>query len=206
MKFKKDEELLIANCIEKYKDELNLKEFEKTKDNLVMVLKLGHDKYNLVTDVPQHKIMNSILKKIDDDYETPEEKVVREDKELKEKQKEVKKKLKEDIKKRHEEELEQELETLGLTEETENPPTEPEPPRVDVTTSVPIGNIRETLDEKNRPEEQPAPEDDGMPDLNYQNLKANTVKQLKELADYLKIEYEPTILKDDLINAIKSVL
>lgn len=203
VKFTKDEESLIRKAIRKFKSLNSVSSFSRDLESVQMVIEEAHDSLGLIGDVPAHKLMYSILKKCGVEFETPETKKIREAKELKETRANAKAKLKERVEQRHKEELEKDLKKMGLIEKE---PEEEKPPRKDVTTLEMISNIPETLAEKSGKKKGEEKTDDGMPDLNYDDLSKNTVAELKELADFLNLEYTPNVLKDNLISQIKSVL
>jgi len=207
MAFTTKENELINTAILRFKLEHKLIEFKKTKANIRIAIDAAHNNFAIISTVPQHTCMYSILRKCDVEIETPQEKVERETKEAKVKKKEKKKKLKEDLEKRHKEELERDIKNMGLEDEEEEIPKEPKPERKDITTAELITNIPTTLEELANPEEKKIEiKDDAPADLDYGNLTNNTVVQLKGLADYLNIEYLSNILKDELIKRIKVVL
>ncbi len=203
VKFTKDEERLIRRAIGKFKSLNSVSSFIRDLESVQMVIEEAHDSLGLIGDVPAHKLMYSILKKCGVEFETPEAKKIREAKAFKETQTNARAKLKERVEQRHKEELEKDLKKMGLVDEE---PKEERPPRKDVTTLEMISNIPETLAEKVKGKKEKEVTDDGMPDLNYDDLSKNTVAELKELADFLNLEYTPNVLKDNLISQIKSVL
>ena len=205
VKFTKAEEGLIRRAIRKFKLLNEISSFSRDLESVQMVIEEAHDSLGLIGDVPAHKLMYSILKKCGVEFETPEAKKIREAKELKNTRTNAKAKLREKVEQRHAEELERDLKKMGLIED-EKEPVENRPPRKDVTTLEIISNIPETLAEKKEGKKENEVTDDGMPDLNYDDLSKNTVIQLKELGDFLNLEYTPNVLKDNLISQIKSVL
>lgn len=205
--FTKIENELIEAAMSRFKLENSIVKFEENKTNVKLAINAHHDRFGMINTPQSHKIMRDILRKCGVKIEEPKEKTAREEKELKMKQKEVKRKLREQVKKRHKEEQEQEIADMGLEEEEENPiPKEPEPPRKDVTTVETFSNIPETL-EQNAKEKEAAKEvsnvEKDFPGFNYVVLTKNTVIELKKMADYLEITFEPSILKKDLIFKIR---
>lgn len=207
MEFTENENNLIKSAINRYKVEFKLIEFKKSKANIRIAIDAAHDSFAMISTVPQHVLLYSILKKCGVEIENPQEKIARETKEAKIKKKEKKKKLKEDLEKRHKEALEQDIKNMGLDDIDELKPKEPEEERLDVTSAELISNIPETLEKLANPEKKEESKiAEGAPDLDYGTLSNNTVAQLKELADFMKVEYLSNILKDDLVKRITVVL
>lgn len=207
MEFTIEENEIIKSAIARFKLENKIIEFKKSKENIRIAIDAFHDKYGMMSSVSRHTLMYSILRKCGVKIETPKERLERETKESIIKKKEKKKKLKEDLEKRHKEALEQDIKNMGLDDIDELKPKEPEEERLDVTSAELISNIPETLDKLANPEKKEESKiAEGAPDLDYGTLSNNTVAQLKELADFMKIDYLSNVLKDDLVKKITVVL
>lgn len=204
--FIKIENELIEAAISRFKLENSIVKFEENKTNVKLAINAYHDRFGMINTPQHHKIMRDILRKCGVKIEEPEERTAREEKELKMKRKDVKRKLREQVKKRYKEEQEQEIANMGLEEEEEIEPKEPEPPRKDITTVETFSNIPETL-EQNAKDKEAAKEvsdvEKDFPGFNYVALTKNTVVELKKMADYLEITFEPSILKKDLVIKIR---
>lgn len=197
MKFTEEEKILIKNCIKKYEEE-NDQKIEEDRDGVILAVNMGHDFYSIISDPKTHRLMETILTKCGEHIETAEEKVVREEKERKISEKERKRRLKEEIEKKHKEELEKEMKYYGLVEEE----VKEEAPREDfsrVETFNNFAEIRKEREEAEALQEQIAE----IPPVNLENLDTNTVAELKEFANFMQLEYDPRILKADLIDLIK---
>ncbi len=85
-----------------------------------------------------------------------------------------------------------------------------ETPRADVTETVMFNNFDETYKEKQKQEIfDKALNDKSIFDLNeidIQKLDTNSIEKLKGLAEYLELEFEANIPKDDIITLIKDLL
>ena len=204
MKFTDEERELVKRSYERYlkENELSKKDYPLNEETVRATIKAAHDKYSIIVDGRTHKLMREILRKAGEAVLEPEEVEKQREKERKIVEKEAKRRLKEKIEKEMREEAERRIKELGLIEEE---PKEQKPPRKDVTKAEAFNNIVKALEEKaNQSNEIEKALEEEMPDIDYNNFSNNTVVKLKELADFMKLEYDSTILKDDLINLIKT--
>lgn len=209
--FNKIENNLIEEAVSRFKLENNIVKFEENKTNVKLAIKAYHDRFGMINTPQTHKIMRGILRKCGVKIEEPEQKTAREAKELKLKQKEIRRKAKKQIEQRHKKEQEREIAEMGLEDEPEVP-KEPKPPRKDVTKVELISNIPETLEEnakkkeaeKNKELKVLSATEEKFPGFDYVTLAKNTVVELKKMADYVEITYEPNILKADLVILIRN--
>lgn len=198
MKFTEAEKNLIKICFIKYETEFETK-LNTTKEGIVIAINLGHDVFEIISDPSQHTLKDSILRKCDVAIETIEEKIFREDEEAIETEKERKHRLKEKLEAEAKLELERQMKEYGLVEEEE--PEEEEPPREDVSRAEMFNNFDEVREDK---EEKELIEN--IPPIDMENLDNNTVVELKDFANFLEIEYDPRVLKADIIAAITEKL
>jgi hypothetical protein len=202
-KFEDKEEALLVHVIERFKRETGV-DFERTNENIRNVLEMAHDRYGLIWTPEHHKLMYSMIGKTGAIFETPAEKSAREDLEAKIKRRTVRAELKEQIIKQREKELKDEIKHMGLENlDDPEPPEVPEPPRQDETTVEFFNNFEEVKQERMVEQEKAKAEAvEAMPDLHYDDFTKNTVIRLKELANFLKIDYLSNIKKDELIAKI----
>lgn len=204
MSFTDEENVLIKACTKMYEKENDVT-LKKNKENLIMVVRAGHDLFEIISTPETHKLHDSILIKCDEYVETIKDKVIREEKESIESEKERKRQLKEKLEAISKLELERQMKELGLVEEE---PKKEEPPRADVTETVMFNNFKQVYEERKETEkfEAELEEKKVLEGIDTEKLDNNTVVSLKKLAEFLEIPIEGNILKAKLIETIRNKL
>lgn len=159
--FNKKEKEILESAIKKYQEVNNLKEVKLTKEKIIEIVKDAHNKWEIVTSIPQHKLMDSIRKKCGEVFETMEAKTTRQELERVASLKEKARQMRNAIKKKHEEEMEKEIAYWGVDEK-----------ELDKTLSVKANNVtnsssrveiyKGTMDDSSIEGEKTEVEDDGV--------------------------------------------
>jgi len=114
--YNKKELAILKQAEQKYMEANQLEKIKRTPGLTKEIIMLAHDRYELITTPAEHNIMRAISKKCGKPMESPEDKVIREDIEVKVKRKRAKKDMKAAIKKKYEEEMKKEMEYYGVIE------------------------------------------------------------------------------------------
>ena len=109
---------MLGSAIKKYLEVNNLNEIKLDNKLAIEIIKDAHDKWELVTTIPQHALADSIRKKCGEKFETMIEKQTRVAKEQKATLKEKARQMQAEIKKKHEEEMKKELAYFGVDEDS----------------------------------------------------------------------------------------
>lgn len=150
--FNKKEKELLGSAIKKYLEVNNLTEIKLDNKLAIEIIDDAHDKWEIVSSLPQHKLRDSIKKKCGAKFETMEEKATREETERLASLKEKASQMQKDIKKKYDEEMAKEMKYYGVDETSLEAALNPKTEEV-VSVSSRVEIMKGTMDEAPKEEE-----------------------------------------------------